>query len=139
MCNDCTLLRCNLCRKNTEVTRKDLQLSIIINTFAPCSPFMGLVERLYRAFSHLRPIFFCSFRNFSPKTFGGFKEKRYICSILQNYREMATNLLKKLFLHAMVWQAETPQCFSIRHRTPKACLLFIPKIYRYDCKNQFGR
>lgn len=36
-----------------------------------------------------------------------------------------TNLLKK-FLHATVWQAETPQCPTIWHRTPTACF-FIPK------------
>lgn len=121
-----------------KIAERHLPLLIIIPIFAQCSPFVGLVEK-YRALSHLRLIFFCSDLNFSPKTFGGFKETRYICSILQNYTEMTTTLLKRQFLHAMVWKAETPQCPSIRHRTPKACLFTIPKNYTYDCKNQFGR
>lgn len=50
-----------------------------------------------------------------------------------------TKTLKELFLHAMVWKAETPQCLVVRHRTPKACLFTIPKNYNYDCKNQFRR
>ena len=87
----------------------------------------------------LRPIFFCSFLNFSPKIFGSFKETRYICSILQNIVTMTMILLKRQFLHAMVWKAETPQCLTIWHRTPKACLFSNPKKYSYDCKNQFGR
>lgn len=124
--------------ESRESMQSYLLLSIIIHIFAPCSPFVGLVEKISGVVSLAPDIFFCSFLNFSPQTFGGFKETRYICSILKNYRKMTTTLLKKLFLHAMVWKVETPQCFSIRHRTPKACLLFIPKIYRYDCKNQFG-
>jgi len=79
------------------------------------------------------------FQNFSSKKFGGFKEIRYVCSILQNIVTMTTILLKRQFLHAMVWKAETPQCLTIWHRTPKACLFTIPKKYSYDCKNQFRR
>lgn len=44
---------------------------------------------------------------------------------------MKNKNLQTLILHAMVWQAETLQCFSIRHRTPKACSFLIPKNYRY--------
>lgn len=121
-----------------KIAERHLPLFIIIPIFAQCSPFVGLVEK-YRALSHLRLIFFCSDLNFSPKTFGGFKDTRYICSILQNIVIMTTTLLKKQFLHAMVWKAETPQCLTIWHRTPKACLFSIPKKYSYDCKNQFGR
>lgn len=90
-----------------KIAERHLPLLIIIPIFVQCSPFVGLVEK-YRVLSHLRLIFFCSDLNFSPKTFGGFKETRYICSILQNYTEMTTTLLKRQFLHAMVWKAETP-------------------------------
>jgi hypothetical protein len=44
---------------------------------------------------------------------------------------MTKIIFKRLILRAMVWQAETPQCYTIRHRTPAARILFIPKIYRY--------
>lgn len=122
-----------------KIAERHLPLFIIIPIFAQCSPFVGLVERKYRALSHLRLIFFLFRFELSPKIFGGFKDTRYICSILQNYTEMTTIFSKRQFLHAMVWKAETPQCPSIRHRTPKACLFTIPKNYTYDCKNQFGR
>lgn len=120
-----------------KIAERHLPLFFIIPIFAQCSPFVGLVEK-YRALSHLRLIFFFRFE-LSPKIFGGFKETCYICNILQNIVIMTTTLLKKQFLHAMVWKAETPQCLTIWHRTPKACLFSIPKKYSYDCKNQFGR
>lgn len=110
-----------------KIAERHLPLFIIIPIFAQCSPFVGLVERKYRALSHLRLIFFLFRFELSPKIFGGFKETRYICNILQNIVIMTTTLLKKQFLHAMVWKAETPQCLTIWHRTPKACLFSIPK------------
>lgn len=35
-----------------------------------------------------------------------------------------TTTIHKNFLHAMVWLAETPQCLTIWHRTPKACFFY---------------
>lgn len=113
-------------------------ITIIISIFAVCSPLRGQSKDNIGLFS-LRPIFFCSFLNFFLKIFGGSRETCYICSILQNIVTMTMILLKRHFLHAMVWKAETPQCLTIWHRTPKACLFSNPKKYSYDCKNQFGR
>lgn len=59
-------------QKVIKMAERYLPHSIIISIFVACSPFMGLVERLYRAFSHLRPIFF-SFLNFFPKNIWRFQ------------------------------------------------------------------
>ena len=51
-----------------KIAERHLPLLIIIPIFAQCSPFVGLVERKYRALSHLRLIFFfCSDLNFPRK------------------------------------------------------------------------
>lgn len=50
-----------------KIAERHLPLLIIIPIFAQCSPFVGLVERKYRALSHLRLIFFCSNLNFPRK------------------------------------------------------------------------
>lgn len=61
----------------------------------------------------LRPIFFCSFLNFSPKIFGGFKEIRYICSILQNYRENDNEFIKEtIFARYGVESGNAPMLFD---------------------------
>lgn len=124
--------------ENLKVTKQELLLSIIISIFAVCSPFVGLVEKISGVVSLAPDIFLFIFELF-PENIWQFQRNTLYLQHPTKLQKMTTTLLKKLFLHAMVWKAETPQCFSVRHRTPKACLFSIPKIYSYDCKNQFGR
>ena len=102
-------------------------------------PFYGLSRKKISGYSHYTRYFFVLFRIFPRKRLAVSKKHAIFATSYKIIEKMTTTLLKRQFLHAMVWKAETPQCFSIRHRTPKACLFINPKIYRYDCKNQFRR
>jgi len=65
-----------------------------------------------------------------------FKINAYLRTILKIIVTMTTIFSKRNLLRAMVWQAETHQCHTIRHRTPTARLFLIPKIYRYVTTNK---
>ena len=60
-------------------------------------PHLGLVEKMeYRVPFSLTPDVFLFFLELYLKIFGGFKETRYICSILQKYSNNDNNFIKEI-------------------------------------------
>ena len=130
----------------TKSTPKVLNLNFF-STFAlaKVAQLFGVLSRKKgenRGFLVWLSFFFVSFETFFFKTFGGFKYKAYLCSILKyNRMNYETKFIKAKDIrgYTMVWLSETCQCFDYKHRTPKVCpFVSLPKNYNhYVSKSRF--
>lgn len=123
-------------RNITKAVHNFFALIDIICKFALYAAFMGLVEKGKRGIFHMKsPVFLFINENFYHFSLP-FQNK---CLPLQHPKYQSTmkkNFQRDLFCTLRCGKRKRPSAFTLRRRTPTACLFQYPKNQsNYDCKN----